>query len=409
MDLDNQTQEIIKQIPIANLRKHPKNNFFFDSIKGEKWEDLLESVKVNGIISPITVTPTNSKGNNYIVVSGHQRVRAAATLKMKTVPCYIKEFENEDEILLALIDANIQQRNTGNPNPLKLGRCLNELDRLYGIKRGNNQYSNPKISDSSNKKSKKDIADALNLSQDTLRNYQQLTTLNEFFQQKLLNNEINLSLATKIAKTLDGKQQEELYKCIQDNPSKNIKTIIERFINPEKAKKAVSNDKNAQLSDPLIVHKQIIEFINKAEETIPATSTLLKEDIDANGEVIDVSGYNWSRVLSKQESNRLSEFYKSITKKDALDDLNSLVGIYTDIFDYMHCSIKSLLDNKRIRIGFLKSVYDYLEDLTYQIREVISFVDGFNSCVEEICDTIDAYADLPAETDADDEYDETDE
>lgn len=38
--------------------------------------------------------------------------------------------------IVDLIDTNIRQRGIGNPNPIKLGRYIKELERIYGIKEG---------------------------------------------------------------------------------------------------------------------------------------------------------------------------------------------------------------------------------------------------------------------------------
>lgn len=42
--------------------------------------------------------------------------------------------KNDDKILKDLIETNIRQRGIGNPNPVKLGRCIRELERIYGIR-----------------------------------------------------------------------------------------------------------------------------------------------------------------------------------------------------------------------------------------------------------------------------------
>lgn len=71
---------------------------------------------------------------------------------------------NLDAFLLAdLIETNIRQRGIGNPNPVKLGRCIKELERIYDIHQGNgsNQYKqNPKVSDNA-KTSQEQLADDL--------------------------------------------------------------------------------------------------------------------------------------------------------------------------------------------------------------------------------------------------------
>lgn len=49
-----------------------------------------------------------------------------------------------------MFKSNIRQRGIGNPNPVKLGKCIKELERIYGIQNGNNQYDRlPKVSEGS--------------------------------------------------------------------------------------------------------------------------------------------------------------------------------------------------------------------------------------------------------------------
>ncbi len=76
---------------------------------------------------------------------------------------------------------NICQRGIGNPNPIKLGRCIKELERIYGIQHGatsfqGNQHNevSPKISESPNQEQ---LAEMIGISVDTLNNYKKLTEL----------------------------------------------------------------------------------------------------------------------------------------------------------------------------------------------------------------------------------------
>lgn len=39
-------------------------------------------------------------------------------------------------IIQICIETNIRQRGIGNPNPIKLGRCIKELERIYGVREG---------------------------------------------------------------------------------------------------------------------------------------------------------------------------------------------------------------------------------------------------------------------------------
>lgn len=83
---------------------------------------------------------------------------------------------SEDEILADLIETNIRQRGIGNPNPVKLGRCIKELERIYGIQHGNNQYDR-----SSNNfksiKTQEDLAQELGVTIQSINNYKKLAEM----------------------------------------------------------------------------------------------------------------------------------------------------------------------------------------------------------------------------------------
>lgn len=88
------------------------------------WNAFKESISTSGIVEPIVVT------QDMIIVSGHQRVRAAKELGLSTIMVDIRTYENDDKVLKDLIETNIRQRGIGNPNPVKLGRCIKELERI---------------------------------------------------------------------------------------------------------------------------------------------------------------------------------------------------------------------------------------------------------------------------------------
>ena len=70
------------------------------------------------------------------------------------------------------------QRGIGNSNLLKLGRCIKELERIYGIREGSagNSHTNY-FNGSSDPKTEKDLADRLGVTQQTIQNYKKLTEL----------------------------------------------------------------------------------------------------------------------------------------------------------------------------------------------------------------------------------------
>ena len=73
------------------------------------------------------------------------------------------------------IDAEDIGNYIGNPNPIKLGKCLKELDRILDFKSGNNQYSaSEKFSVPT---TQSDYYEGLGIDERTARNYKKLTEL----------------------------------------------------------------------------------------------------------------------------------------------------------------------------------------------------------------------------------------
>ena len=91
----------IEVVKIQPFRNHP-----FKVIDDEKMEDLVESIRVNGILSPVLIRPI---GNDvYEMVSGHRRMHAAILLGMDRIPAIIREM-SDDEAIVKMVDANIQR------------------------------------------------------------------------------------------------------------------------------------------------------------------------------------------------------------------------------------------------------------------------------------------------------------
>jgi ParB family transcriptional regulator, chromosome partitioning protein len=92
--------EIEKLIPFCN---HP-----FKLYEGERLKDMIASIKELGILLPIIVRPL--EGNNYEILSGHNRVNAAKALQLERVPTIIKKDITDQEAILIVTESNIIQR-----------------------------------------------------------------------------------------------------------------------------------------------------------------------------------------------------------------------------------------------------------------------------------------------------------
>jgi ParB family chromosome partitioning protein len=86
-------------VPFAN---HP-----FKLYEGERFDEMVESIKNFGVIVPIVV---RKKGLKYEILSGHNRVNAAKEVGLEDVPTVIKEGLTEEEAILIVTETNLMQR-----------------------------------------------------------------------------------------------------------------------------------------------------------------------------------------------------------------------------------------------------------------------------------------------------------
>ena len=92
----------------------------------EKLEELAASITEHGIIQPLVVRINNGI---YEIVAGERRWRAARKAELKEVPCIIREFSDEENMLVAIIE-NMQREDL---NPIEEAEGLNQMIKTYGL------------------------------------------------------------------------------------------------------------------------------------------------------------------------------------------------------------------------------------------------------------------------------------
>ncbi|MGC1243798.1 MAG: ParB/RepB/Spo0J family partition protein [Chryseosolibacter sp.] len=96
----------IAEIPIEEIEVNPfQPRTHFDE---EALLELSESIKVHGIIQPITVRRLTT--NQYQLISGERRFQASKLADLKTIPAYIRSANDQQMLEMALIE-NIQREN----------------------------------------------------------------------------------------------------------------------------------------------------------------------------------------------------------------------------------------------------------------------------------------------------------
>lgn len=96
----------IAEIPVEHIEVNPfQPRTHFDQ---EALQELSESIKVHGIIQPITVRRLTD--NQYQLISGERRFQASKLAGLKTIPAYIRSANDQQMLEMALIE-NIQREN----------------------------------------------------------------------------------------------------------------------------------------------------------------------------------------------------------------------------------------------------------------------------------------------------------
>lgn len=101
--------------------KQPRKHF-----AEEKIAELANSIETHGIIQPILVRPTE---HGYEIIAGERRWRAARRAGLREVPCIIRELDEQQNMLFAIIE-NMQREDL---NPIEEALAYESLSREYGL------------------------------------------------------------------------------------------------------------------------------------------------------------------------------------------------------------------------------------------------------------------------------------
>lgn len=231
---------------------------YFDS---KELNSLINSIKEKGIIQPLTVRKVGN--NNFEIIAGERRFRAAKKLKLNSVPAYILNINNNFEMMeLALIE-NIQRSN------------LNPMEEAEGYMYLKNEYNF----------SQSQIAEKISKSRSEIANKMRLLNLPKNIQLSLKNRDIeygharallglkdsfNLNLIHKriLAQKLSVRNTEKIIRDINNKNSQNKTTV--------KSKKSIEEKKLEIFFDSKVKIKKNTNHKGKIEVYFNSKSNLKK-------------------------------------------------------------------------------------------------------------------------------------
>jgi ParB family transcriptional regulator, chromosome partitioning protein len=254
-NLDNNNSYILLEINKLIPNKLQPRKKFIDS----ELDDLAESIKQNGVLLPILVRKT---GDNFEIIAGERRWRAAKMVGLKNIPAIIKNVEEKVAFEIALIE-NIQRSD------------LTAMEEAEGYLKLINEYSYKQ----------EDLSKIVGKSRSHISNLLRLLNLPKDVQENINNGEIT---------TGHGKLLVNNYYA-----SEFAKQIIENNLSVREAEKLIQKGWQSEKSDKKIARKIIEtdEDITQLEKLLEdSLGTKVKIKDNASGGQVIINFYNLEQL-----------------------------------------------------------------------------------------------------------------
>ena len=161
----------IRDIPISEIDEFPDHPF--KVLMDEDMEQLVESIKRNGVMTPATVRL--KEDGRYELISGHRRKKACELAGLETLKCEVKEL-TRDEAIIVMVESNLQ-RSVILPSEKAFAykMRLEAMNRQAG--RPSKDNLTPMVSDLDTTRTNEKLGKEVGESREQIRRYIRLTEL----------------------------------------------------------------------------------------------------------------------------------------------------------------------------------------------------------------------------------------
>ncbi|MEG1724173.1 MAG: ParB/RepB/Spo0J family partition protein [Anaerovoracaceae bacterium] len=258
--------EMIVYINIHEIK--PNENQPRKRFNEEKLEELARSIETHGIIQPIVV---RKKKNGYEIVAGERRWRAARKADLKEIPCIVREFDDEQNMLIAIIE-NMQREDL---NAVEEAEGLHQMIATYGL-------------------TQEQVSISVGKSRPYITNSLRLLKLPEEIREKLADGDLTAGHARALINIEDSKVQRQI-----------CERIIKEGLSVRETEKLASTDGKTMKKHPV---KKVKNADTQRVEYELKEALGTKININQNGKKgkIEIEYY------SNDELERLIELLKSL-------------------------------------------------------------------------------------------------
>lgn len=149
---------------------HPFKDHPFKVVDDDKMQDLVDSIKLNGVLSPVLLR--EAERGHYEMISGHRRMHAAELAGLETIPAIIREL-SDDEATIIMVDSNIQREEL---LPSEKGFALKmKMDAMRH--QGTSRHGGEKLSDQADRITAAIVGEGSGMAARSVQRYIRLTEL----------------------------------------------------------------------------------------------------------------------------------------------------------------------------------------------------------------------------------------
>jgi len=250
----------IRDIPISQIDEFPDHPF--KVLMNEDMEQLVDSIKRNGVMTPAAVR--QKEDGRYELISGHRRKKACELAGLETLKCEVKEL-TRDEAVIIMVESNLQ-RSTILPSEKAFAYKM----RLEAMKRQGQRSDLTSAPLVQKLTSREQIAEKSGESHEQIRRYIRLTELVPEILQMVDERQIAFRPAVEIS-YLTEEQQYSLLEAIGYNdatPSLAQAIKLKKFsqdgkLTDEVIQSIMQEEKPNQREKPQFKDERITKLIPK--------------------------------------------------------------------------------------------------------------------------------------------------
>lgn len=259
----------LNEIPLDQIEVNPyQPRTHFDE---EALQELADSIKVQGIIQPITVRQLSEK--QYQLISGERRFQASKKAGLLSIPAYVRTANDQQMLEMALIE-NIQRENL---NALEIALSYQRLLSECNLKQ-------------------EELGDRVGKNRTTVNNYLRLLKLPPDIQASLRDNKISMGHARALITIENIDQQLAIFKEVieKELSVRQTEDLVRSFVKPEKKEEVKEKQKEEKTS----LNGELVNLQTKLSSHF-GTKINIKSDKAYKGEISIpfVSSEDLNRIL----------------------------------------------------------------------------------------------------------------